>query len=209
MAPVAKARRTVLAGAAPLSPQRKWRAITLATLLFVPGYWAIVAALVSLGAEDGRAAPNAGPLIAFGLCLLPFVFIVLAFLSEHPRAPGAAAKAMGLALLVGIPVSALAADAVTGLIAAVGAGGIAALRADTDHSVKARAVAVALATFYVFVLLRTVTDVALLMGPILPFTGIGVADHLSERRRDRDRRAAALERDRQPGGRRGFRARSE
>jgi len=181
----------VLAGAAPLSPQRKWRAITLATLLFVPAYWAIVAALVSLSSDDGRATPNAGPLIAFGLCMLPFVFIALAFLSEHPKAPGAAAKAMGLALLVGIPVSALAADAVTGLIAAAGAGGIAALRADTDHSLKARTIAVALATFYVFILLRLATDVALLAGPVLPFTGIGVADHLSEGRRDRERQALA------------------
>jgi hypothetical protein len=181
----------VLAGATPLSPQRKWRAITLATLLFVPAYWAIVAALVSLSSDDGRATPNAGPLIAFGLCMLPFVFIALAFLSEHPKAPGAAAKAMGLALLVGIPVSALAADAVTGLIAAAGAGGIVALRADMDHSLKARTIAVALATFYVFILLRLATDVALLAGPVLPFTGIGVADHLSERRRDRDRQALA------------------
>jgi len=190
VAPVAKARRTVLAGAAPLSPQRKWRAITLATLLFVPAYWAIVAALVSLGAENGRAAVNAGPLIAFGLCLLPFVFIALAFLSEHRNAPGAAVKAMGLALAVGIPVSALAADAVTGLIAAVGAGGIVALRADVDHTWRARAIAVALATIYVFVLLRVASDVALLMGPVLPFTGIGIADHLSERKRDRERQAA-------------------
>jgi hypothetical protein len=194
---VARARRSITAGAAPLSPQRKWRAITLATLLFVPAYWAIVAALVSLGAKDDAAAPNAGPLIAFGLCLLPFVFIVLAFLSEHPKAPAAAVKAMGLAIVVGIPVSALAADAVTGLVAAAGAGGIVALRADLDHRWKARAVAVTLATFYVYVLLRTASDVALLMGPVLPFTGIGVADHLSERRRDRDREAA--ERQAAPG----------
>jgi hypothetical protein len=191
MARATKARRNILAGAAPLSPRRKWRAITLATLLFVPAYWAIVAALVSLGAEDDRTAPNAGPLIAFGLCLLPFVFIVLAFLSEHPNAPGAAVKAMGLTIGVGILVSALAADAVTGLVAAVGAGGIVALRADMDHSWKARAVAVVLATVYVFFLLRTASDVALLMGPVLPFTGIGVADHLSERKHDRDRAAAA------------------
>ena len=46
---------------------------------------------------------------------------------------------------------------------------------------------------YVFVLLRTASDVALLMGPVLPFTGIGVADHLSERKRDRERQAAARE----------------
>jgi len=183
-------RRRVETGPAPLSPQRKWRAITLATLLFVPAYWAIVAALVALGTEDPVAGPNAGPLIAFGLCLLPFVFIALAFLSENPKAPSAAVKAMGLALLVGIPVSALASDAVTGLIAGAGAGGVVALRADADHRWKARAIAVALATCYVFVLLRTVTGVALLMGPVLPFTGIGVADHLSERARLRERRAS-------------------
>jgi hypothetical protein len=193
---VMRARRSIVAAAAPLSPQRKWRAITLATLLFVPAYWSIVAALVSLGAKDGRATPNAGPLIAFGLCLLPFVFIALAFLSENPKAPAAAVKAMGLAILVGILVSAFAADAATGLIAAVGAGGIVALRADFDHSWKARAVAVAVAALYMSVLLRTASDVALLMGPVLPFTGIGVADHLSERKRDRDRRAAAREPDR-------------
>ncbi|MEO8422780.1 MAG: hypothetical protein ABI595_02575 [Actinomycetota bacterium] len=190
---VVRARRNVSAGAAPLSPQRKWRAITLATLLFVPAYWAIVAALVSLGSEDGSSSPNAGPLIAFGLCLLPFVFIALALLSEHQRAPAAAVKAMGMTILVGIVVAALAADAATGLVAAVGAGGIVALRADVDHSWRARAVAVALATLYVFFLLRTASDVALLMGPVLPFTGIGVADHLSERRHDRDRAAAAGE----------------
>jgi hypothetical protein len=193
MARVTRTRRNILSGAAPLSPQRKWRAITLATLLLIPAYWAIVAALVSIGAEDDRTAPNAGPLIAFGLCLLPFVFIALAFLSEHPNAPGAAVKAMGLTIGVGIMVSALAADAVTGLVAAVGAGGIVALRADMDHSWKARAAAVMLATVYVFFLLRTASDVALLMGPVLPFTGIGVADHLSERKHDRERQAAARE----------------
>jgi hypothetical protein len=193
---VQRTRRSILAGAAPLSPQRKWRAITLATLLFIPAYWAIVSALVSLGSKDGRATPDAGPLIAFGLCLLPFVFIVLAFLSEHPNAPGAVVKAMGMVILVGIAVSAVAADAVTGLVAAVGAGGIVALRADPDHSWRARAVAVMLATVYLYVLLRFASDVALLMAPVLPFTGIGVADHLSERKRDRDRLAAA----RPPGG---------
>lgn len=190
MSRTVRARRNALAGAEPLSPQRKWRAITLATLLLIPAYWAIVAALVSIGSDETTASPNAGPLIAFGLCLLPFVFIALAFLSEHPNAPAASVKAMGLTILVGIVVSALAADAATGLVAAVGAGGIVALRSDADHSWKARAVAVVLATMYMFVLLRTASDVALLMGPVLPFTGIGVADHLSERAHDRERRSA-------------------
>jgi hypothetical protein len=181
---VAQARRPVLAGAEPLSPRRKWRAITLATLLLVPAYWAILGGLVSL-VSDRKDAPNAGPLIAFGLAVLPFVFVALAFLSEHPRAPGAVLKAMALSILVGIPVSALAADAVTGLVAGVGAGGVAALRADLAHNWKARSIAVLAASAYVFVLVRTAGDVALLLAPVLPFMSIGVADHLSERRRER------------------------
>jgi hypothetical protein len=182
---VTRARRSPLAGAEPLSPRRKWRAITIATLLLVPSYWSILVGLVSVASDDPRGAPPAGPYLAFGLSFVPFVFIALAFLSEHPRASGAVVRAMGLALLVGIPASALAGDAVTGYVAGVGAGGVAALRADLYHSRRARAVAVLAASVYVFFMLRTAGDVALLLAPILPFTSIGVADHLSERKEER------------------------
>ena len=131
-----RVRRSILAGAEPLSARRKWRAILLATLVLTPGYWSMLAGLVAVGSDDD-GAPLAAPYIAFGLALLPFVFVVLAFLSEHPRAPGAVVKAMLLALVVGIPISAIAADAVTGLVAGLGAGGIAALRADIAHSTTA------------------------------------------------------------------------
>lgn len=179
-----RARRSPLAGAAPLSPQRKWRAITLSTLLLVPAYLSLLTGLVS-GASDDRQAPNPGPYVAFGLCLLPFVFMALAFLSDHPRAPAAVVKAMGLALAVGIPVSALAADAVTGLVAAVGAGGVAALRSDDAHTWRARATAVGVASVYAFVMLRVASEPTLLVAPALPLTAIGIADHLYERRKER------------------------
>ncbi|MGH2661235.1 MAG: hypothetical protein ACRDH8_00225 [Actinomycetota bacterium] len=165
-----------------MPPRRKWLAITLATLLFVPGYWFMLAGVVSSVAES-RGAPSPAPFIAFGLALVPFVFLVLAFVSEHPRAPGAVLRAMGLALLVGIPISALAADAVTGVVAGMGAGGIAALRADLAHDWKPRALAVLAVSAFVFLMLRT-SPVALLLAPALPFTAIGVADHLSERRQE-------------------------
>ena len=180
---VRRARRSGLAGAEPLSPRTKWRAITLATLLMAPAFWSVLAGVVAVSSEDPRA-PSAGPLIAFGLALVPFVFVVLAFLSEHPRAPGAVVRAMVLSLLVGIPVSAVAPDAVTGFVAGLGAGGIAALRADPVHSCKARAAAVAVVTLFVFLLVM-VSDVALLLAPALPFTSIGVADQIVERRRER------------------------
>ena len=179
-----RSRRSSLAGSAPLPPRRKWRAITIATLVLVPAYWSILVGVVSV-ASDRSDAPPPAPYIAFGLCLIPFVFIALAFLSEHPRPSSAVTKAMALTLLVGIPVSALARDAVTGFVAGVGAGGIAALRADLAHRTKARALAVLVASAYVFLSVRVAGDSVLLFAPIFPFTSIGVADHLSERRRDR------------------------
>jgi hypothetical protein len=169
----------------PLSPQRKWQAITVATLVLFPGYMAMLAGLVS-GATDAERGdvgePQTAVALAAGVALIPFVFIVLAFMSQHPRPPTAVLKAMGLSLLVGIPVSAIAGDAVTGIVAGVGAGGIVSLRADIGHDWRSRAIAVALASAYTFVLVRTAGPIALLAIPALPLTGVGVADHVSERR---------------------------
>jgi hypothetical protein len=181
---VSRSRPSPFAGAEPLSPRTKWRAITLATLLLAPGFWALLAGVVSIASDD-RDAPGAAPLIAFGLALVPFVFVVLAFLSEHPRAPGAVVRAMGLTLVVGIPISAVAPDVVTGLVAGLGAGGIVALRPDPPvHTWRIRAVAVAAVTLFVF-LLALVSDVALVLAPALPFTAVGIADHVAEGRAER------------------------
>jgi hypothetical protein len=171
-------------GLAPLSPQRKWRAILVATLVLAPALWSLLAGLVAV-ASDEPDAPDPGPAIAFGLALIPFVFIVLAFMSEHPRPPSAVLRAMGLALLVGIVVSAIAQDAVTGIVAGVGAGGVAALRRDPDSTTRSRATAVLVAALYTFVLVRLAGGIVLLPAPIFPFTAIGVADHLAERAAER------------------------
>jgi hypothetical protein len=182
---MAKARRSWLAGVAPLSPRRKWRAILLATLLLVPGYWAMLAGVVAVASDDGGGVSYPGAYIAFGLALIPFVFVVLAFVSEHPRAPSAVVKALVLAIIVGVPASAIAADAVTGLVAGLGAGGVAALRADVIHDWRPRVAAVVVVSLWVFLTLRTTPEVAILLAPVLPFTSIGVADHLWERRQER------------------------
>lgn len=187
---LSRGRRTPLSGSAPLSPQRKWRAITIATLVLMPATWSLLIGLVAVSSDDGEA-PAAGPLIAFGLCLIPFVFIALAFLSEHPRPSSGVVRAMVLCLLVGVPVSAVAADAVTGIVAGIGAGGVVALRADLDHSWRARALAVVTASAYAFVFVRLAGELLLLIAPVLPFTSLGVVDHLSERRAARRRAATA------------------
>jgi hypothetical protein len=169
----------------PLSPARKWRAIMLATLVLVLAFWVLLAGLVAGATDDnsgGEAEPNAALGLAVGVAVIPFVFVVLAFLSEHPRAPGAVVRAMGWALLVGIPASALAGDAVTGIVAGVGAGGIQALRMDYPQNWRARAWAVLVASVYTLVLVRVAGALVLLPAPIFPLTAIGIADHLSERR---------------------------
>jgi hypothetical protein len=179
---------TAVSGIEPLSPRRKWQTITVATLLLVPAYWSLLAALVALASDDdgssssSAGAPNPAAALAFGLAIVPFVFVVLAFMSGHPRAPGAVLRAMGLSLLVGISVSALAGDAVTGIVAGVGAGGICALRMEGPHNWQARALAVLAASLYTLVLARVGGPLVLLPAPVFPLTAIGVADHLSERR---------------------------
>lgn len=176
-------------GLEPLSPQRKWRAIALSTLLFAPACWLILTGYVA-GSSDDADAPSAGAAFALGMALIPFVFVLLAFLSRHPRAAGAVARAMGLAALVFVLVSATANDGVTGLVAGVGAGGVVALRPDPPHGWRIRAVAVILAAAYVFVLVRLAGPVALMAAPVLPLTGIGLADHWAERRARRSPSAA-------------------
>ena len=175
-------RSPALSSLEPLSPPRKWRAITIATLVLVPAFWSLLAGSVSLAQGRPADAPDPAAAFALGFALIPFVFIALAFLSAHPNAPNAAARAMGLSLLVGIPVCALAADAVTGVVAAVGAGGICALRADEGHRTGPRVVAVLIAAAYTFILVRVAGDIALLAAPVFPFTALGLADHFSERR---------------------------
>ena len=168
-----------------LSPRLKWRAITLATLVLVPGFWALLTGLVAAASDGTAEAPDGTAALAVGLVAMPFAFIVLAWVSRHARPPREVLRAMGLALLVCVAVSAIALDAVTGLVAGMGAGGAIALRADIEHSFRARAIAVFVVTLYTFVLVRTVGAPTLLAAPVFPFTALGIADHLAERRASR------------------------
>src|SRR4029450_12696299 len=170
-------------GMVPLPPRRKGRAITIATLVLVPAFWSLMAGLVALATDEAEEPAGAPAAVAFGLALLPFVFVALAFLSEHPRAPAAVVRAMGLARRVGLMVSAFL-DPVTGVVAGMGAGGIVALRMDNDHTVKSRILAVGVASAHTAVLVWTIGGLVLLPAPIFPFTALGIADHMAERRAD-------------------------
>ncbi|HMK11426.1 MAG TPA: hypothetical protein VK461_07580 [Acidimicrobiales bacterium] len=178
-------KRSRSAGISPLSPQQKWKAITIGTLVLLPAFWGMLIGLVSVASDDPKGVTNPAAFIAFGLALVPFAFLVLAFVSGHPNAPMATVKAMGLFLLIGIPVSAIAADAVTGLVAGAGAGGVVALRMGEVGTWKTRALGVAFACAYTLVLARAAGAIVLISVPAFPFTSIGLADHLAERRQER------------------------
>jgi hypothetical protein len=145
----------------------------------------MLAGLVAIGSDEDTTGPNEAAALAFGVALIPFVYIVVAFMSQQSNAPRAVLRAMGLTVLVGISVSALAGDAVSGIVAGVGAGGIAALRMDAPDSGRGRAVAVAVATLYTMVLVRTAGPIVLVSAPVFPLTAIGLADHFAERRFER------------------------
>jgi len=168
-----------------LTSRRRWVALTLATALLQFAYWPIVASLV-------RGDPQQADLLWLGLAITPFVFIVLAFGSGHPRAAGAAGKAMGLFLLVALPLAML--NTIVGLVAGFGAAAVIALRGEEGvHSRRARAIAVAAASLYVLALLLlqgmlpALGPFAIISGAILPMAVVGLTDELAD---DRAARAA-------------------
>lgn len=169
-------------GRQPFTPRRRWQAIVLATVVFAPACWALIVGLVALaGDEVSTTVAAAG--VAFGLSIIPFVFVVLAFASGPTDAAGRVVRAMLLSVPVGIVVSAIAADAVTGVVAGVGAGAALALRRDDLRPLRPRVVAVAVAAVYAFVMARVVPSLFLPLSPVFPLTAVGLADHWSERRR--------------------------
>ena len=89
-------------------------------------------------------------------------------------------QAMGLAVLVGVVVSGLAGDAVSGIVAGVGAGGAMALRPEPGQGPRPRFLAVVVATLYTFVLVRTAPVLAIVPAPIFPLTALGLADNWHE-----------------------------
>lgn len=168
-------------GQQPLSPRRRWQAIIVATVVFAPACWALLAGLIALTGDEVSTAAAAGA-VAFGLAVVPFVFMTLAFMTGAVGAAGAVVRAMLVTLPVGVVVSALAADAVSGIVAGVGVGAALALRSDPDTPYRPRLVAVATAAVYAFVAARSVPALLLPIAPVLPLTAIGLADHWSQRR---------------------------
>jgi len=137
----------------------------------------IVYAFVAGSVADSAGNPVAS--LAIGLVLVPVVFIVLAFLSRHPRAPTAVLYAMMFSIMIGVPLAAF--DVVSALTLGFGAGGVVALAKHEDDSWVARSIAVVLVTVYIVVLLRYLVGAALFGAAVLPLVAVGSADEIMER----------------------------
>ena len=168
--------------------RRKLIALIVGTVLLVISFAGILGAFVASGVDDG---PNPGPPLALGMAVLPLMFAAVAYLSLHPRAGTAVLKAVGLFFLLAVPVSALAQDAVSGLVAGFGAGAVVTVDRLPVHTWQSRAIAVGASVFYVFVLIRIVPPLGIASAPLLPFTAVAVADYIVEQRAARGGEAAA------------------
>jgi len=113
------------------------------------------------------------------LILVPFVFIALAFLSKRERAPIATLKAMGIWVLVLLPIGLL--NPVVGLTAAFGVGGIVTLRTEPIYRLSYRVWAVVITTTYVTALLFFAPPGGVFAGAVMPFPALGIADMLAVR----------------------------
>jgi hypothetical protein len=160
------------------SYKRPWLAIGLSTVVLMVSYASLLVAIVSTRSDTPEAAT---PAFTVGFALVPFVFLTLAFVSGRTSAAVAVLKAMGLWLIIALPLGLL--NPVFGLCAGFGMGGVVTLKvSETDRTV-ARVIAVLLASAYSLVMLFVFPALGLLSGGILPLASLGLADYYTRHRR--------------------------
>lgn len=162
----------------PTSPRRGWVAVGVATVIGAFSYFSLIDAFVA--AADGLDQDVVALSVFFGMVTAPFAFIAAAFISRHRSAPLAVLGAMGLFLLVGLPVGLL--TPALGLVAGFGAGAVVTLRREEAHSLVVRSVAVALAVVYTLVVMVIAVPLGVFAGAFIPFLAVGFADVYSQRR---------------------------
>jgi hypothetical protein len=178
--PAGRRRRAVEPGAA-LDTRRKWLAVGFATLLTLPAFWLLVAAVVAADPEGELEAP-VGLLVGIGLALLPLALYVLARVSRHEQSLRAAAFGGVLAVTLAGALSFALREPLSPLVAGIGAGGVIALRRHPDTTTAARATAVVLATGYSAAMVWFVPQLSLGFSPMLPLVAVAAADGYMARR---------------------------
>lgn len=152
--------------------RQNWIAIAAATVVMAFSYFSYAAAFV--GEDGGTETFDVVP-AALGLAVAPFVFVVLAFVSRNPRAPGRIVRAMLLLLAIALPVGLL--DPLVGAVAGFGAGGAVCLTPPpVERVARWRAGAVVFTTLYCLVLLLSAGPAGVMSGAVLPLVMLGFAD---------------------------------
>lgn len=140
---------------------------------------AYVMFIFGFASESADSTIFAGGIVGIALGLVPGVFVVAAFVSQHPQAIRATLLACLVWAVVAIPIAVV--NLPLGLVAGFGAGGAVAFRRDPWHSNRLRLTAVAACALYT-ALLQVISPAAgILGGAPLPFFAIAVADTLRDR----------------------------
>ncbi|MFZ0625325.1 MAG: hypothetical protein WAN34_02375 [Acidimicrobiia bacterium] len=162
---------------APVPMWRTWLAIALGTVIQVVSFGSILVGAIAAGSDQEMAA---GPAYALGFALVPAVFLTVAFVSKVQGAPTAILKAMGLWLVLALPLGLL--NPVAGLCAGFAAGATVTLRKPDEPKKWARTVAAAVTVVYVTVLVFILPQAGIFAGAVTPLLAMRVADGYSETR---------------------------
>ena len=155
---------------------RRWFATILATAVMFMAYTMFIFGFAL--AADGETV-FAGGVIGIALGLVPVVFFSAATVSNHLKSIRASLFATLLWVVVAAPIAVF--DIPTALVAGFGAGGIVAMRHPPGHRLIYRIGAVAVCLVYVFAVQRVIPAAGIMVGAILPFAAIAIADVLQER----------------------------
>lgn len=146
-------------------------ALALGTIVITVSYFAYGTATSIPGDMDGQ-------LIFFALLLAPVAFLLITHLSGAPEAWKRGLQAVGILVLVALPIGLLA--PILGASAGYGAGVIFTLNRPPFASVvRNRVVAVTLTLAYTLLLLVTITPAGVMAGALLPPLMVGFADEFS------------------------------
>lgn len=152
--------------------RQNWIAIGVATMVMFLSYLSYAASFVD---DDGGTETFDIAPAAIGLALAPFVFVLLAFVSKNPKAPGHILRAMLLFIAISLPIGLI--DPLVGAAAGFGAGGAVCLRRPpVERAMRWRAGAVVFTAIYCLVLLLVAGPAGVLSGGVLPLVMLGFAD---------------------------------
>jgi hypothetical protein len=159
------------------SYKRLWLAIGLATIVVMISYSSLLVAIVATRSDSPQAS---GPVFALGFALVPIAYVALAFVSGRRSAPMAVLKAMGLWLLVAMPLGLF--NPVFGLSVGYGMGGVLTLKERETDRWQARSIAVLAVATYALIMLFVIPAIGLLSGGLLPLASLGLADYYTQNR---------------------------